>query len=89
MRNELSLRAAKELEDDGVLDMVEHLGVMCSEILAFLVSFPRGILAFRLTFPIADFGFHTYLGFLTVESVANIFLMGCCNRLVHIMAWVL
>ncbi|GKE79440.1 hypothetical protein Tco_1545560, partial [Tanacetum coccineum] len=37
----LSRRAAKELEDNGVLDTVEHLGVLCSKILAVLDAFPR------------------------------------------------
>ncbi|GJU06183.1 hypothetical protein Tco_1122613 [Tanacetum coccineum] len=46
--NKGSLRAAIELEDNGVLDTVEHLGVLCSKILAVLDAFPRGILTFGL-----------------------------------------
>nr|GEZ60611.1 hypothetical protein [Tanacetum cinerariifolium] len=54
MYKKLSLQAAKELEDNGVFDTVEHLGVICSKILAVLDSFPRGMLTFVLTFPIGD-----------------------------------
>ncbi|GKD47607.1 hypothetical protein Tco_1276583, partial [Tanacetum coccineum] len=60
--------SAKELEDDGVLEIVEHLRVICFKILAVLDAFLRGILTFVLTFPIGN------LGFLTVDSVATVFL---------------
>ncbi|GJW61582.1 hypothetical protein Tco_0110917 [Tanacetum coccineum] len=60
----------KELEDDGVLDIVEHLGVIDSKILAVLDAFPRGILTFVLTLPIRD------LGFLIVDYVATVLLRG-------------
>ncbi|GJU06219.1 hypothetical protein Tco_1122649 [Tanacetum coccineum] len=70
----MSNETAKELEDNGVLDRVEHLRVIGSKILAFLDAFPKGILTFRLTFPIGD------LGFLTVKSVATVFLWDVAIR---------
>ncbi|GJX30426.1 hypothetical protein Tco_0238505 [Tanacetum coccineum] len=63
---ELSLRAAKELEDNEVLDKVDLLSVMDSEILVVLDLFPRGILTSGLTFTVL----------VLVDYAATVFLRG-------------
>ncbi|GJY32725.1 retrovirus-related pol polyprotein from transposon TNT 1-94 [Tanacetum coccineum] len=71
--NRIISTSCKRIRRNEVLDIVEHLGVVGSEILVHLDLVPRGILTFGSTFTVLD------LGFWLVNSAATVLLRGVAS----------